>query len=530
MKKTIGLLAALGMAFTCSATVVWSGVKLAPEFQAEKVGRLADNVEVIVQYKVVPTEAHHQRVAALGGTLRNRMDHIKGAHYTLPKSALATLANDPDVAYISPNRSLKAMFDQITDGTVHSDYANSIGQTGAGIGVAIIDSGIVDLPDFHTGSTSRIVYQQSFLPTAGLSAAGAALASSGVDQYGHGTHVAGILAGNGNGTVYVGTAPQANIINLRVLDQNGQGTDASVIMAIGEAIALKNKYNIKVINLSLGRPVYESASQDPLCQAVEAAWQAGIAVVVAAGNDGRDNTDGLDGYGTITAPGNDPYVITVGCIKSNGTTTMADDHIASYSSKGPTMFDHYAKPDVVAPGNLIVSTLPAGLTLSNEYPGNRVAGNYFTLSGTSMATPVVAGAAAMAFQAMPSMTNDQVKAAIMASATKSYFPTSSVAVDPVTGISYTSYYDIFTVGAGELNIQAADAMTSLPPAVSAKSPVAVYNATTGQVTLSGVSGANVVWGASSLQGFNVVWGADVVWGASSTDASETDLLTINGEQ
>jgi serine protease AprX len=240
------------------------------------------------------------------------MDFIKGAHYTVPKSALQTLANDPDVAYISPNRSIGAPFDQITDGTVHSDWANSNGQTGAGIGVAIIDSGIVDLPDFHTGSTDRIVYQQSFLGPGTTPA----------DQYGHGTHVAGILAGNGNGTVYIGTAPQANIINLRVLDQNGQGTDANVIMAIQTAISLKSKYNIRVINLSLGRPVYESATLDPLDQAVEAAWNAGIAVVVAAGNEGRDNTANTDGYGTITAPGNDPYVITVGCVKSNGTTTM----------------------------------------------------------------------------------------------------------------------------------------------------------------------------------------------------------------
>jgi serine protease AprX len=178
---------------------------------------------------------------------------------------------------------------------------------------------------------------------------------------------------------------------------------------------------------------------------------------VAAGNQGRNNTMGTDGYGTITSPGNDPYVMTVGSMKANGTTNIAGDTIASYSSKGPTLFDHYVKPDVVAPGNLVVSTLPAGLTLSNLYPANRIGNtNYFTLSGTSMATPVVAGAAAMAFGAIPSFTPDQVKAAMMSSATKNNFPTSSVAVDPVTGISYTSYYDIFTIGAGELNIMTAE--------------------------------------------------------------------------
>ena len=134
MKKTIGLLAALGMAFTCSATVISSAVTLSPELQSERAARLTDTLDVIVQYKVAPTEAHHQRVAALGGKLRDRMDRIKGAHYTLPKSALATLANDPDVAYITPNRPLKAMFDNITAGTVNSvTNGYSLGMTGVGI-------------------------------------------------------------------------------------------------------------------------------------------------------------------------------------------------------------------------------------------------------------------------------------------------------------------------------------------------------------------------------------------------------------
>ena len=132
-----------------------------------------------------------------------------------------------------------------------------------------------------------------------------------------------------------GIAPGANLLNFRVLDANGNGSDSSVIAAIEQAIALKNKYNIRVINLSLGRPVFESYTQDPLCQAVEAAWKAGIVVVVAAGNDGRDNSFGNEGYGTIMAPGNDPYVITVGAMRSMGTPSRTDDLVASYSSKGP---------------------------------------------------------------------------------------------------------------------------------------------------------------------------------------------------
>ena len=174
--------------------------------------------------------------------------------------------------------------------------------------------------------------------------------------------MAGLIAGNGSQSTgshyfrtFEGSAPNVNLINLRVLDENGAGTDSAVIAAIGEAIKLKNTYNIRVINLSLGRPIYESYKLDPICQAVEQAWKAGIVVVVAAGNDGRDLALNPEGYGTIEAPGNDPYVITVGAMRTMETATIADDLIASYSSKGPSFIDHTVKPDIVAPGNLVTS-------------------------------------------------------------------------------------------------------------------------------------------------------------------------------
>src|SRR5207302_4321759 len=216
---------------------------------------------------------------------------------------------------------------------------------------------------------------------------------------------AGIIAGNaassscGNCDVPIrGIAPNANIINLRVLDANGQATDSEVIAAIQQAISLKDTYNIRVINLSLGRGVFESYTTDPLCQAVEQAWNAGIVTVVAAGNYGRDNSNNNNGYGTITAPGNDPYVITVVAMKTMGTRTRNDDLIATYSSKGPSMLDHVVKPDLVAPGNLIVSDLASTSdTLYNAYPSNlvpvsdytasstsQISSNYYRLSGPSM--------------------------------------------------------------------------------------------------------------------------------------------------
>ena len=146
------------------------------------------------------------------------------------------------------------------------------------------------------------------------------------DLYGHGTHVAGILGGNGaSSTGYgysetiKGIAPKVSILSLRVLDKDGVGSDSAVIAAIGRAIELKSRYNIRLINLSLGRPVYQSYKVDPLCQAVESAWKSGIVVVVAAGNSGRDDSRGTMGYATIASPGNDPYVITVAAMKTNET-------------------------------------------------------------------------------------------------------------------------------------------------------------------------------------------------------------------
>src|ERR1019366_8742797 len=400
-----------------------------------------------------PEARHHLNIAQRGGRLQRNLELVNSVVYTLPASALASLENDPDVAYVSPARPVAATLDYANP-AINANIARQYGWDGTGVTVAVIDSGIMDShPDVRTNGQSRVVYAESFNQTEGNDV---------FDRYGHGTHVAAILGGDAaqsTGSQYTrtfwGTAPKVRFVNLKVLDRHGAGTDSMVIAAIQRAIALKNTYNIKIINLSLGRPVMESYKLDPLCQAVEQAWKAGIVVVVAAGNEGRNNTQGTSGYGTITAPGNDPYVITVGAMKDMKTLPRGDDQMASYSSKGPTLFDHVAKPDIVAPGNRIVSALPAGLSLTNTYPENRVpytyyeaAGNagtstyYFVMSGTSMATPMVSGVAALLLQKQPSLTPDQVKARLMKTASKS-FPVSTTATDPVTGTAYTDYYDIF---------------------------------------------------------------------------------------
>ena len=218
-------------------------------------------VDVIVQFKQIPTAAHHKKVSDRGGNLKTELGAIKGGHYSIPAARIKDLADDPDVAYITPDRPVKGLLDY-SNSTVGADIARSNGWAGTGIGVAVIDSGINSVLDLKVGtsnSDSRIVYSESFLTTTKKTS----------DEFGHGTHVAGILAGNANSSVasadstraFRGMAPQANLINLRVLDQNGAGTDSGVIAGIQRAIALKSKYNIRVINLSLGRPVLESTSK-----------------------------------------------------------------------------------------------------------------------------------------------------------------------------------------------------------------------------------------------------------------------------
>jgi serine protease AprX len=404
---------------------------------------------------------------------------------------------------------------------------------GTGIGVAVIDSGVAAHADLGNGSKSRVVYSQSFV-------AGDSTTS---DKFGHGTHVAGLIGGNGSGSgngngyaaTYAGMAPNVNIINLRVLDQNGAGTDSQVIAAIQAAISLKSTYNIRVINMSLGRPVFESYTLDPVDQAVEAAWKAGIVVVCAAGNNGRFLA--TNGFGTIGVPANDPAVITVGATMTEGTATRVDDKIASYSSKGPTTLDHIVKPDLVAPGNAQVSLLVKGSTLDTVFPQYEVAPNngnaskYYVLSGTSMATPVVSGAVALMLQQNSALTPDQVKARLMKTAWKG--------VGQFTyshdswGNLYNNEYDLFTYGAGYLDIDAALGNTDLASGV-ALSPTVSFNANGSLVisntVASGFSGSSVVWGATSVVwGNSVVWGSNaitsnsVVWGATSVVWGATSM-------
>ncbi|HEY6213139.1 MAG TPA: S8 family serine peptidase, partial [Vicinamibacterales bacterium] len=269
------------------------------------------------------------------------------------------------------------------------------GPTGRGVGIGVIDSGIELNGDF---AGVRFV---DFTPLGSPNA---------YDDDGHGTHVSGLIAGSGalsngsDGAPYAGVAPKARLVCLKVLDAHGVGQTSDVIAAIEYAIVNRVVLGIDVLNLSLGHPILEPAATDPLVRAVEAASRAGITVIAAAGNVGRNIYTGQPGYAGILSPANAPSAIAVGAVDTKNTVSRGDDAVASYSSRGPTMYDAAIKPDVVAPGHNLVSDAAPGGTLYGEHPDHQVTvkgatARYFRMSGTSMAAAVTTGVAALVIEA-----------------------------------------------------------------------------------------------------------------------------------
>src|SRR5438094_5852910 len=281
---------------------------------------------------------------------------------------------------------------------VNADKVWQQGTTGGGVTVAVLDSGVAADADL-VQPANRILASVNF--------ADQRLAS---DPGGHGTHIAGIIAGNGSrsGGEFVGIAPQANVVDVRVLSSTGSGRISSVVRGIEWVLAHRAAYNIRVINLSFGAPTPTSYRTDPMSAAVEIAWRRGLVVVAAAGNSGP-------GRDTVVTPGTDPYAITVGATDDRGTLSRGDDMLAWFSGWGSA--DSNAKPDLVAPGRRLVSIRVPGSALDTLFPDRIVVAHngstYFRLTGTSMATGVVSGAAALLLQRWPNLTPDQVKALLV---------------------------------------------------------------------------------------------------------------------
>jgi serine protease AprX len=405
-------------------------------------------------------------------------------------SELVAQASERSVRAVTVEGTAAGTSERVSE-AVGADWVRGVlGYDGTGVTVAVIDSGITDWHDDL--SASHVTQFVDFVN----------FAARPYDDYGHGTHVAGILAGDGadSGGARRGVAPGVSLLVEKVLDETGQGDISNVIAAIDYAIANRDALGIRIINLSVAASVSESYLADPLALAARRAVDAGIVVVTAAGNHGT-NSDGQPQYGGIGSPGNAPWVITVGASTHNAAAGTRDNAVAPFSARGPTAIDSLAKPDLVAPGVGIESLADPSSTLYLTKPGARVWGTittasapYLSLTGTSMASPVVSGTIALMLQANPALTPNMVKAIL----------------------EYTAEarpeYDALTEGAGFLNARGAvEAAAAL-----ARGDRVVSTAMDDPTPWS----RRIIWGNSrlglaALESASPAWRRDVTWGAAT---------------
>jgi serine protease AprX len=436
-------------------------------------------------------------IQQLGGALGRPLPIINGRAALVPNASLAALARNPAVQHVALDRLIFGALERTGPTTGATAVRQELGLDGSGIGVAVIDSGITAWHD----DLSDAVYPSQRVDRFVDFVAGSATPS---DEYGHGTHVAGIIAGNGfdSGGARSGIAPASRLIVLKVLDGSGRGRISDVIAAFDYVVTHQAEVNIRVVNLSVATGVYESYNSDPLTLAAKRAVDAGIVVVASAGNAGR-NSQGSTQYGGTTAPGNAPWVLTVGASSHMGTIDRSDDTIAPFSSRGPTAIDRAAKPDLVAPGVGIESLSVANSTLYNRYAAYLLPGTastlyppYLSLSGTSQAAPVVTGTVALMLQANPALTPNAVKAALQ-----------------FTAQIYANY-DALTQGVGFLNAQGA---VELAHFLAAPSTVP-YPATT---TWS----QQLFWGNHRVTGGRLApdadaWQPGTLWGGTTSASGQ----------
>jgi serine protease AprX len=376
----------------------------------------AREVVAIVQFKAGVSERQAGALARRqGARVVGRLPLINGLALRLPARNAQRFSRVRGVENVTLNNRVKpqgfstAGLATTYPMTVAADKVwngRGANYTGKGVGVAVIDTGVAgDLVDFRgADGASRVKANVVTSP----------LAQTAGDTYGHGTHVAGIIAGNGTNRAvgdpfagaYIGVAPEADLVAVKVADEMGNATLLDVINGLQFVVDHKNQFNIRVVNLSLSSDTPQSYKTDPLDAAVESAWLKGIVVVAAAGN--RGTAADAAQY----APGNDPYAITVGALDEQATKDPRDDTLAPYSSTGVTQ-DGFSKPEVLAPGARIVAPLALGSAFATLCPTCIVGTGYIRAGGTSMAAPVVAGAAALLLEAHPEWTPDLVKAALM---------------------------------------------------------------------------------------------------------------------
>ncbi len=477
--------------------------------------QLSGRSRVIVQFTREPDV---RAIAAVRGTTRRSLAAMRAEVADVDNLSLAALAADPRVARVMLDRPAFATMERTGQAIGATAAREDFGLTGRGIGVAVIDSGIAPHDDLQGRGGRRVVH---FVDFTANGPRGGWASDRQSDDYGHGTHVAGIVAGTGRDSngARMGIAPGAHLIGLKVLDADGHGYISDVIEAIDYAVAHRDALGIRVINLSVASGVFESYKADPLALAAKRAVDAGIVVVAAAGNLGVD-ANGRPQYGGITSPGNAPWVLTVGASSHNGTPGRGDDGLARFSSHGPTWIDFSSKPDLVAPGVGIESLAAAGSSLYwslQDYllDGARpaFAKPYLSLSGTSMAAPVVAGTVALLLEANPHLTPNAVKAILQYTAEvlpdQGPLQQGAGLVNARGAVRLARYFARPDLGFPEQR----DAIAGDTVAWARHVIWGNYRIT-GGVPLPGSNAwaSNLTWGAMTTS-----TGAPVVWGAQSDD-------------
>ena len=371
------------------------------------------SLPVIVQGGPGEAGAAAAAVRRLGGTVTRRLDIVDGVAATVPRSVLAALEDEEGVYAVSPNRPVHVQAKAGPVEAIRSAYRDSTGASalaadgisGKGVTVALVDTGVAKVTDV----TGRVLNVTD--PVTGVTDRCVDFSGEGQcgDSYGHGTFMAGIIAGSGasSGGRWKGMAPAAKLVSLKVAGRDGSSDVSKVLAAIQWVVSFRQQYGIRVLNLSLGTDSTQSWTVDPLNYAVERAWQAGIVVTVAASNRGPSPR-------TISKPGDDPWVLTVGAVDDRGTAPIEDDRLPDFSSRGPTAAG-IAKPDVVAPGAHLVSLRAPGSAIDGLFP-SYVDGSYRRGSGTSMAAAVVSGGVALLLERNPGWTPGQVKEALRTTA------------------------------------------------------------------------------------------------------------------
>ena len=392
-------------------------------------------------------------LSVVGGVVANVSPH---ARETLGSLSGVTVTPDVPVdvtGAIDPGtRSPAAVFRAATG----AGRLAAVGDDGRGVNVAVLDTGIDPASDFDGRLVGGI----------DLSGGGGPF----VDSFGHGTFVAGLIAGDGasSGGRYVGEASGAGLVSVKVAGASGVTDLATVIEGIQWTISERIALRIRVLNLSLGVQLNVPTAANPLDRAIEAAWDAGIVVVASAGNDGPTN-------GTILSPGDDPLVITAGALDDSGTVKPSDDRMTTFSSVGPTSPDGWFKPDLVASGRSVVSVRAVGSTIDTQNPSARIGDGNFVGSGTSFSAAIVSGAAALVLAAHPTDTPDEVKARLLATTSRG----------PVG--------DPFVDGHGALDVYAA---TTGPPIDLAQGVVGPLQARVGSLVSLGNSWTSSTWNAA----------------------------------